>query len=139
MVKWHRKYSISIIWIFLKISQYVLQKSEIKKTFSKKTDVIAKFLGSCSFLLYIIFCHKTHFIGKYSHSDLCHNGRKMKAKSHYAINKCPTVQHIFIFIFLFRKWRAPVINHILVEYLHTCKDIHNTYHTKTVNIKLYRY
>ena len=95
MVKWHRKYSISIIWIFLKISQYVLQKSEIKKTFSKKTDVIAKFLGSCSFLLYIIFCHKTHFIGKYSHSDLCHNGRKMKAKSHYAINKCPTVKYLW--------------------------------------------
>ena len=42
-----------ILWNFLKISQYVLQKSEFKKTFLEKMNVAAKNLSPCRLSRYM--------------------------------------------------------------------------------------
>ena len=64
-----------------------MHKSEFKKRIQKKMKVLAKKFSPCRLSQNIIFCHKTHFCGRYSAPDLRQTGGPCVQRGHF----CPLI------------------------------------------------
>ena len=60
-----------------------MHKTEFKKMSQKKIKVLEKKFSPCRLSQYMIFCHKTHFCGRYSAPDLHQTGGPSDLRGHF--------------------------------------------------------